>query len=341
MERIQDHAPYPASEAIADLRWDDDIVRLGGERAGDNWPMAWGDDGLLYTSLGDGYGFAPRDRDYTLALATVSGTPPNHGAWDLPSDIDTLVGWGQDGIKASGMIMVGGTLYLWVRNYVVGVDANGEPDWRHSRLACSDDRGRTWKWADWHLSDGFGCPEFVQFGPNYAGARDGFVYVVSQDGNSAYDLDPGIALARVPVGDVMRREAYEFYAGLDGTGRPEWCGDLTNRAPIFSDPHGTQRVAITYNAPLRRYFLTTAHGVPNGIPHTPALGVFDAPEPWGPWTTVYYNDEWSEQGWMIHHKFPTKWMSRDGKSMWLVFSGQHREGGIDYCLLARRAVLTA
>jgi hypothetical protein len=43
---------------------------------------------------------------------------------------------------------------------------------------------------------------------------------------------------------------------------------------------------------------------------------------------------------MIHHKFPTPWMSADGLEMWLAFSGQYRPGGFDYCLLARKAVLT-
>ena len=43
---------------------------------------------------------------------------------------------------------------------------------------------------------------------------------------------------------------------------------------------------------------------------------------------------------MIHHKFPTAWMSADGHTMWLAFSGQYKPGGQDYCLLARKATLT-
>ena len=49
--------PYPPSSAIVHLIWDDQVVRLGGERAGDNWALTWGDDGLLYTAYGDGNGF--------------------------------------------------------------------------------------------------------------------------------------------------------------------------------------------------------------------------------------------------------------------------------------------
>jgi hypothetical protein len=295
--------------------------------------MTWANDGLLYIAYGDGNGFGPRPANYTLAFAIVSGLPPAHRPRDLPSDLDTPVGWGKEGIKASGMLMVDDLLYLFVRNYKV------DGDWHHARLAWSADRGRSWTWATWHLAETFGCPEFVQFGPGYRDARDDYVYVVSQDGNDAYALDPDVVLARVPRGCVSDRDAYEFYAGSDGTGHPTWSPDIHQRRPVFTDAKGTQRIAVTYNRPLGRYLLTTAHDDGSGATHTPALGVFDAPEPWGPWTTVYYCDRWAD-GWMIHHKFPTAWMSEDGRKLWLAFSGQYRPGGDDYCLLARKATLT-
>ena len=212
--------PYPPSFVITGLVWDDEIVRLGGEWTGDNWPLAWGDDGLLYTSYADGNGFDEGPIYYTLAFATVSGVPPAHSAQEFRTESDVPVGWGKEGIKASGMLMAGGVLYLWVRNDIV------DGDWRHARLAQSTDRGHTWTWADWQFGGTFGCPEFVQYGPNYAGARDGYVYVVSQSGNSAYDFDPGVVMARVPVGQVMQREAYQFFAGLSASGEPIWSLDL-------------------------------------------------------------------------------------------------------------------
>ena len=334
MERLQRPIPYPFSELIADLTWDSDIVRLGGERAGDNWPMTWGDDDLLYTSLGDGYGFVKRPVNYTLAFATIAGIPPHHHAEDLPSNIDTPVGWGQDGIKASGLLMVDGVLYLFIRNYVVN------EDWRHSRLAWSEDHGCNWTWAHWYFADTFRCPEFVQFGPNYRDARDEYIYIVSQSSSSAYELDADIVMARVPKISIKYRDAYQFYAGLGNSNAitPIWTSDIHDRQPIFSDPKGTQRIAISHNRGLDRYFLVSAHADETNRPPTAALGVFDAPHPWGPWTTVYYNDHWAHD-WMIHHKFPTKWMSEDGKTMWLVFSGEYKDGGTDYCLMARQAML--
>ena len=61
------------------------------------------------------------------------------------------------------------------------------------------------------------------------------------------------------------------------------------------------------------------------------FGVFDAPEPWGPWTTVTYVPAWDVNPGETR-SFPTKWMSADGKTLYLVFSGGD-------CLAVREATL--
>jgi len=50
------------------------------------------------------------------------------------------------------------------------------------------------------------------------------------------------------------------------------------------------------------------------------FGIYDAPEPWGPWTTVFYTDNW-DVGPGETSSFPTKWMSANGTTIHLVFSG--------------------
>ncbi|UCG56455.1 MAG: hypothetical protein JSU70_16525 [Phycisphaerales bacterium] len=119
---------------------------------------------------------------------------------------------------------------------------------------------------------------------------------------------------------------HTFFAGMAENGRPLWTRDIAKRKPIFTDLKGTQRVAITYNAGLRQYILTSSHLTDNKkATHTAALGVFESPEPWGPWSTVYYDDHWSVEAGKdcrtYHHRFPPKWMSADGKTMWLLYSG--------------------
>lgn len=337
--------PYPQSP-LGRLVWDDDLIRRGDGGSGDNWAMTWTGERTLLAAYGDGYAMNLGAPKLTLGFAVVSGAPPAHEVRNVPTDLDTPMGGGRSGIKASGLLMVDGALHLFFRNYQVG------DDYRHARLASSSDGGRAWRLADWHFGDGFGCPELIQFGPDYAGARDGFVYVVSQDGNDAYEYAPGVVLARVPKAEMTDRAAYEFFAGTDGDA-PAWSRAIGDRKPVFTDPAGTHRISMTYNAALGRYLMTSSHrsgrvDVPGdtafGAVHNRSLGVFDAPEPWGPWTTLYYSQEWTA-ALTFHHKFPTTWMSRDGRAMWLAFSGRNlpeRHGdpeAVYNCLVARRAVL--
>ena len=210
--------PYPASPVIVKLTWDEAVVRCGRDGSGDNWPIAWVEDGLYITSWGDGPGFdgaTSRAARLSLGLARIHGDPPAFRGEDFVTNVDTREGGGSSGIKASGLLMVDGTLYLFVRNY----KPPGSDDFTNARLAWSRDRGVHWEWADWHFADTFGCPEFVQFGKNYAGARDTYVYIVSQANDSAYGFSPDIVMARVPKERVADRKAYEFFTGRDESGR--------------------------------------------------------------------------------------------------------------------------
>ena len=331
-----DGTPYPLSKTIAKLTWDSNIIRIGTagnggkDGAGDNWAITWADDGNQYTTYGDGPGFNRLPKvEMTIGFARIVGDPPGVTAEDIVSNADTPGGGGRNGIKSSGLLMVDRILWMFVRNYKV------DGDYRHSRLAWSKDYEKTWTWADWHFSDTFGCPEFVQFGANYKGARDKYVYVVSQANNDAYEYSPDIVMARVPKDKISGRGAYQFFSGLDAKGKPTWSADLSARKPIFTDPRGVMRISMNYNPAIKRYILTASHRVGEG-PHNPSLGVFEAPEPWGPWTTVYYDDHWAGNDRVYHMKFPTKWMSRDGKTMWMLYSGL---GGNNYAFILRKATL--
>ncbi len=52
-------------------------------------------------------------------------------------------------------------------------------------------------------------------------------------------------------------------------------------------------------------------------------GIFDAAEPWGPWTTVDYLEKWGAlrgTGSLVY-SIPTKWINEPWTDIWLVFSG--------------------
>jgi hypothetical protein len=100
---------------------------------------------------------------------------------------------------------------------------------------------------------------------------------------------PGtIYLARCDRAELMDRGAYEFFTGVQRE-KAIWTKDVSRKTAVFEDhANGTGWVlSVSYNAGLRRYLLMTDHTVAN----RGNLGIFDAPEPWRPWTTVLYLDE--------------------------------------------------
>ena len=323
-------APYPASPVITGIAWDQPgrISRLarGGHRkdGSDNWPMTWADDGHLYTAYGDGYGFEPQlEEKLSLGLAVVTGGPSSFAGLNIRSRTGEFKGPGKDGEKASGLLMVDGVLYMWVRN----ADHQGH----HSRLGWSTDHGRTWAWSEWVFED-FGHPAFVNYGQNYAGARDEYVYIVSHDSPSAYETADSFVLMRVLPHDLKDRSRYEFLHRLDARGRPVWSARIEERGPIFTHPGQCRRTSISFNAGLGRYLWwqqLTLDGTDTRF--AGGFGLYDAPEPWGPWTTVYFTEEW-DVGPGDLGCFPTRWMSADGRTVHMVFSSEDN-------FAVRRAVL--
>jgi len=306
VEAVRDQ--HPPSPVIQRLTWapPSTIIRQAGHS--DNWPLTWADDGNLYTAYGDGYGFAPKlPEKLSLGCAKVIGSPPNFLGVNIRSPSSEQKGGGASGKKASGMPMVEGTLYMWVRNA------------GNSQLARSTDHGETWEWSDWKFTTSFGCPTFLNFGKNYAGARDEYVYVYSHDSDSAYLPADRMVLARVPRGQITNREAYEFFKEPDTEGNPLWTKEIRQRGAVFTNPGRCYRSGISYNAALGRYLWCQI--LPGGDTRFEGgFVIYDAPEPWGPWTTVYFSEEW-DVGPGETSSFPTKWMSADGKSCYLVFSG--------------------
>ena len=62
-----------------------------------------------------------------------------------------------------------------------------------------------------------------------------------------------------------------------------------------------------------------------GFDRTGGWGIFDAPEPWGPWTTAFYTEQW-DVGNTHSYRLPSKWIGADNKTMYVVFSGKTHDG---------------
>ncbi len=310
-------APYPPSPVVRQIRFAPASEIRCDAPGSDNWPVTWADDGELYTSYGDGKGFAPfTEKKLSQGFACVTGPPESFRGENVRTETGERLGDGARGAKASGMLMVGGVLYAWVRNT------------GNSQLAWSEDRGTTWNWG-FRFTESFASPAFLNFGKNYGGARDSFVYSYSQDGGSAYESSDGVVLSRVDKRRIRERAAYEFFAGTDAEGNPRWSADIAARRRTFRHDGRSERVDAVYNPALGRYLLVVGYG------HEGGWGIYDAPEPWGPWSTVFHTDYWG-LGQTHGYRLPSKWISPDGTRVHLVFSGRRHNGTLWDAFCVRR-----
>jgi hypothetical protein len=167
---------------------------------------------------------------------------------------------------------------------------------------------------------GFGCPTSLNFGRDYAGARDQYVHAGSPDGAGAYEPADRMVLARVPRGRIRERAAYDFFAELDGAGQPRWTAEIARRESAFTHPGRCGRSSLGHDAGLGRYLWVQARpGVEPRVRGGP--GIYDAPRPWGPRTTVDFAEDW-DVGPGESAGLPTRWMSADGRVLYLVFPGR-------------------
>jgi hypothetical protein len=307
--------PYPPSPLVDGLELDFSQVE---QRApgSDNWPCTWADDGHLYTCWGDGGGFGGTNQRgrVSLGVARIEGDAEGYRGTNLwgGADADAPATFGG---KSYGILAVANTLHMWVS------PGSGLENNREARLATSTDGGLTWSRADWAFSadDEILMPTFCQFGPGNDGAPGGYAYMYA-----ARLVDPGgevqvpgeVWLMRAPEDDLSDRSAYEFFAGTDAAGEPVWSAEMGARQPVFSDPRGVREISALYHPELARYLLLGRHGPDRGS----NFGMFDSPTPWGPWTTVAYEDGWGGYETAFFWCVPTKWLG-EGLSFGMVFTG--------------------
>ncbi|MDR6550076.1 serine hydrolase [Paenibacillus qinlingensis] len=317
-EMLQHQSPFPASEKVRHVTFEPaDRIRISGEDS-DNWPCTWANDGGLYTSYGDGYGFLPHtEKKLSLGFAEIIGTPQSFEGVNLRTETGEREGDGSSGEKASGLLMVDGVMYMLARNA------------GNSQLAWSADMGRTWEWG-FKFETSFGCPTFVNYGQNYAGAPDDYVYIYSPHGTSAYEEYDHIVLARVNRYQLKHLTEYEYFKGIDDSGTPIWTPLISEMKPVFTFPNHCHRLEAIYHAATQRYWLVSACN------HEGGWGIFDSPTPYGPWSTVYFTEYWG-LGKTHAYRFPTKWISEDGTQLHLVFSGR-RFKSIDYDAMCVRSM---
>jgi hypothetical protein len=172
----------------------------------------------------------------------------------------------------------------------------------------------------------FGGPAFVNFGQDNANARDGYVYAASSD---QWDNGSNLRLGRVPSDSIMRREAWEWVCAFTTSGGPVWSPDLDEAVPVFSLHRWLGLVEMVYLASIERYLLFTWRLHRDFSPDDGTdLVVCEAPEPWGPFSLVYFEEYWEGKAFNPYTpRLPLKWLEPDGRSGWLQFSGSWGRNG--------------
>jgi len=304
--------PYPRSETIETIVWDYGS-HADAAPGSDLWPTTWADDNHLYTSWGDGGGF---DGDNSagrveIGVARVEGSGHNWQGYNVWGGYNPESSQAPTSGKCNGgIVSIDGTLYLFVTEQWA---------WLRCKLWKSVDHGMHWTDLGWIFDEpggAFGAPAIVQYGKDYQGARDNYVYMYSKRDRTVLDSD--LLLARVPKNQIEQRNSYEFVRTLNG-GVPVWTPDITLAMAVFYDARGVEwGYNISYNAGVGRYLFAMRRD------STGSWGIYDAPEPWGPWTTVVSYPElgtWSGgSSDLINFCFPTKWISADGTGLWMIYS---------------------
>jgi len=246
------------------------------------------------------------------------------------------------GIKPAGLLDIDGLLYFAVEAHNYGLEPSfTRQENIHGWIVTSQDYGRTWNrhaTPRYFFTGRLSSVHFLQFGKGYQGGRDGFVYAyfpAAEDGKSYWENGDFMLLGRVPKDKLLIRNAWDFYTSLDNSNQPVWNMDDGLASPVFRYNKMCGENHVSYNFGISRYILGNYGFVDDQLNPRPnhqgswpqsayrsQLSLYEAPEPWGPWSLFYQDDNWGTYG-DYQPSFPTKWMSQDGKVMFMVSSGTY------------------
>jgi len=326
-------------------------------RAADTWYPSWASDDNLYSpwtdGQTDGMNSSSGGPNATTGQAVMIGNDP------LNLEIKALGTTKGNPRPYEGRYPCGSLVYngVWYYGtYCLGPSGSVEHDgmrWNWPVLGpipgfrISTDYGKTWtdsphtpasplfpEPAKFMGPLKIGSPKFVDFGKNMEHSPDGKAYLV---GYGAEENDPKpryanlswisgdqIYLTRVlpSIENINDESKYEYFAGHDNDGKPIWSYDFEDIRPLLEWNNNMGCVTITYNAPLKKYLMCITDGWPTVAKMNSYI--LESDKITGPWKLVTYMKEFGEQGYFLN--FPSKFISKDGLTLWLCYSGNFSQG---------------
>jgi hypothetical protein len=318
----------------------------------DTWFPTWASNGNLYSSWTDGtvngISSSSLGSKATTGYATVLGDDPLHlTITNVGTNAASPLPYG--GRYPAGGLVYNGVWYYgtYLLDQTPGKGLNWDILGPFVGFRYSTDFGKTWHrsphsplhplFDEPTKKDGpvkLGLPHFVDFGKNMEHSPDGKAYIVSQgataadpsprDANLSWITGDQIYLARVKpsIANMNRRSAYEYFAGNDKRRRAQWTSDFSRIEPLIDWNNHTGNVSVTYDAPLKIYLMAVTDGG-NTIGKYNTY-ILESSKITGPWRLVVYMRNFGEQGYFVN--FPSKFISKDGRTLWLSYSANFTNG---------------
>ena len=174
-----------------------------------------------------------------------------------------------------------------------------------------------------------GAPHFVDFGKNMEHSPDGKAYLIAH-GADINDLTPRfwndswingdqIYLLRVTpsIENMNDLSKYEFFAGNDNAGKPQWTNDFGHIKPLIEWDNNMGCVTVTYNAPLKKFLMCITDG--GNTCSKMNTYILESDKLTGEWKVITYMKDFGEQAYFVN--IPSKFISKDGLKFWLAYSG--------------------
>jgi hypothetical protein len=263
-------------------------------------------------------------------------------------------------IKPSSVISINDTIYAGVQCITYNDPAStafpGRQRAWNAWVIVSSDGGSTWdiNQTDPDMFTGvLTNPMFIQAGRGHRDAPDAFIYVqfpaATLPSTAYWDGNDFILLGRVPVAQILARDAYQFWTGTD------WVQDADAAVPVFNYPFMVGQDHTFYSTALERYFLpnygfvdwdsgdpVSWHGYHAREHRAPTsqFTLYEAPAPQGPWALVHVEQSWTLGGGGAYcPDFPARWASGDGLLLQMVASACCSKSGYSFHTTAVQLVL--
>jgi len=324
----------------------------------DTWYPAWAKDGNCYSCYTDG---DFRQSPDGVAYQCTSGAPDypwSTGQAKIVGDDPLNLGFVYLGkmysghfiypcisLAAAGQYTIGTyTAFGDEGNYFTGFRTSADPD--HFALEREDNWVNPyWTNAVDRVKHNFfgekGQAKFrvlhgVNFGQDNRLSPDGKIYLTAHGfagGAGRNDWDKGDAIYLCRVGAKPRQinnpAAYEFFAGPDAKGRPRWSPKIAECQPILDWPNHLGSEGLTWNPGLKKFLLFSCRLSENeiggkGQPYN-MMTAWEADRITGPYRLVHYLRNWGPQTYFPN--IPSKFISADGKTAWLVTSSNYATPG--------------